>query len=942
MKRTFISLLLCCVMVVGLLPAGAWAAEEAPALVPQHTYTGAGMTFEKISHVNTPLEQPDGVVDYAGGGSIAVHDPNAPGELLGDRGQSYSYAAEAYGDWVYIGTMYGGLGAAAIISNSIMGAGMDREAALAVVNAMYNGRLYISEPDGQNSGGIFFKFNVKTGETVILLSKDTNGIIPTFRSSFERDGKLYFVGMIQDVAVMEGQSPVNPMMAYAGIDMLNEAIMMQNGFPVIYEVTPAEEAEGDVLQCIYDATGDRDLDVYRTMVSKNMFTSTRAIGSFRDTLIAGCMDGDGPFLAASTDPSAGQATFRRILDMDTVLQGTDTTVREYVAYMRNDASGGGGIYQVVEFGGRLYVAVVTGHASTHSEVTGTKRSFGILRGELKDENGDCTDMDNWIWSVLVGDLADGAKYTFGISPDRIATNACTLQIYKGKLYIGDYNDVSSALQGFITNKSFLTQATNLEQSLNLYRMDAQENIEMVVGDPCVLFPEGGSSGWGSGYETHMSQYHWQATVRNDKLYLSTMDTTSLLEPLAQFTNGDMANMTPEEWESQLNYINILLELLNPESGEAPNHGNVDALVARAVGKVGEASTMSVKAPVLNPDQMERLKNGLLDGTYEYGSVDPELMWKLLEIGELLSELGEYLDDPASEEFHQKYLELLEALEELKSEIPEGLLPLYEMLLSFATEQNMVCILNSMPYLSTSVAGFDLYELEEHEDGSVTIQTVTNNGFGDMNNHGLRVFAETDDYWVIGTANPFYGTQLWRSANFVEESCPRDDTCPIHGFVDASPNRWYHDGVHYCLERGLMLGVAEDRFAPQGNMTRAMVWTVIARMGGADVSGTTPWYAAARQWAMEAGISDGTMPNDPITREQLITMLWRRMGSPEADAAVLSDFSDSRRISGYAVQAMAWAVEEGVLVGDNGRLKPAANATRAEVATMLQRFCEEIL
>ena len=85
-----------------------------------------------------------------------------------------------------------------------------------------------------------------------------------------------------------------------------------------------------------------------------------------------------------------------------------------------------------------------------------------------------------------------------------------------------------------------------------------------------------------------------------------------------------------------------------------------------------------------------------------------------------------------------------------------------MVASFITRDNIVDILKSLKYLITSEAGFDLYQLEERADGSVEIVTVSDNGFGDPNNHGLRVFAETDDYLVIGTANPFYGTQLWRT------------------------------------------------------------------------------------------------------------------------------------------------------------------------------------
>ncbi len=666
-----VSLLICCVMVLGISPVTAFADEGYTELDPMFTYTGAGITFEKISHANTGLAQPDGVVDYAGDGAIAVHDPNAETDLEGDRGQSYSYAAAAYGDWVYIGTMYGGLGASNILLNSMlsgfMQSGMSQaeaaQTASGIIAAMYDGRLYTGEPDGVNAGGIFFKFNIKTGETVVLLSKDLNGIIPTFRNVFEMDGKLYFVGMVQDVEKMDGQTAVSAQMTYLGRDMLDEAILMQAGFPVIYEVTPSEEIDGDVLNCIYDAT-EGDLDIYRSMVAENMFTSTRAIGSFKDTLIAGCMDENGPYLAASTDPSEGQSTFKRILDMDTALEGTDTKVGEYIAYHRNDGCGGGGIYQVVEFGGKLYMAVVSGRADTYNAETGTTRSFAILRGELKNPWGDVDDAENWTWSVLIGDKEnDGAKYTFGISPDRYASNACTLQIYNGKLYIGEYNDTASGLQN-ILKSNFRTLNTNISQSLNLYRMDVHENIEMVVGDPCELFPEGSLTGIGSGYGAHTNQYHWFTTVRNGKLYLSTMDVSSFLEPLRKLNDSG---------------------LLDPEEPEDPE----------------------------NPEQQP----------------------------------------PVDE--HD-----LEALEEGTE--PDYDLMMCQMLLRFINDDNRADFDIVLDYVLEAEMGFDLYVLEEHKNGDITVDTVTRNGFGDRNNHGLRVFVNTEEYLIAGTANPFYGTQIWRA------------------------------------------------------------------------------------------------------------------------------------------------------------------------------------
>ena len=100
-----------------------------------------------------------------------------------------------------------------------------------------------------------------------------------------------------------------------------------------------------------------------------------------------------------------------------------------------------------------------------------------------------------------------------------------------------------------------------------------------------------------------------------------------------------------------------------------------------------------------------------------------------------------------------------------------------------------------------------------------------------------------------------------------------------------------------------------------------------------------WYEKAMVWAKENGISDGSDPDGSITREQLATMLWRYVGSPAGNGS-LSSFGDSANVSGYAVEALRWAVGEGLISGDDaGLLAPQGSATRAQVATILMRFVE---
>lgn len=772
-----------CATALAGIPATAMA-DDSAGLTPQYTYNSQndnGMTFEKVSHADQGLSQADGVVDYTGDGTIAPYTAGLSTTGNGDRGQSYSYAAASSGDWVYIGTMYGGLGVQAILNRDMTSLGLTSKQATALIQTMYAGNMYLGEPDGKSAGGMLFKFNVKTGKTKILMSKSTGidggkGVIPTFRSAFKMNGKLYFEGMVMDTNNKDlTQQEIQTAMAY------------QNGFPCIYEVDPANN---DKLTKVYDSV---DVDGFRSLVKGNVFTSTRAIGSFGNTLIAGDLkptaDGKGKALLVASKTPSDPNSYKVIADM--------ASFDNLPAIHRQDVNGGGGIYQVQEFNGKLYVVVCTGDTSTLNEETGTMRSFAIYVGENK---GDSTNKADWTWRPLVGDTAKGAKYYYGLDKSRVSAGACTLQVYGDHLYIGDYNDVSSALQGFVTKSNFVTQATNLEQSVNLYRMDKNENVEMLVGDKNDTFPKGGSTGLGSGYDNHMNQYTWQTTVHEGKMYLSTMNTTTLLEPIAQFTNGDILNMSEKDWNNTVHYLRVFLRLLwgmgptDPASAIAtqsndqnakvttqtmPSTDNPEALVDWARIQAGkdasaaqpqttDAKSVSSAKPIsLTAAQTKELVDGIKDGSIVPGSLaasgSSDEASQLFDINNELDNLGSQLSDKGSADFANNYGEVTDAFFSIADIIPDKFKGLYEMLVKLTSKANLKAYAKSLPYLSKSKRGFNLFEITDRSatNEGVTVGTVTDEGFGDPFNHGLRIFCDTDDYMVVGTANPFYGTQLWR-------------------------------------------------------------------------------------------------------------------------------------------------------------------------------------
>ena len=172
---------------------------------------------------------------------------------------------------------------------------------------------------------------------------------------------------------------------------------------------------------------------------------------------------------------------------------------------------------------------------------------------------------------------------------------------------------------------------------------------------------------------------------------------------------------------------------------------------------------------------------------------------------------------------------------------------------------------------------------------------------------------------------------------------KPDTGKDLPFTDVSANNWFYDGVKYAYENGLMNGTSSTAFSPNANTTRGMIVTILARVEGVNTN-CTPWYAAGQKWAMDNGISDGTNMPGVITREQLATILYRyakQKGYDVSKSTALTGFSDADKVSGYASEAMQWAVAEGLLQGSNGKLNPQGSATRAQVATILMRFMEKI-
>ena len=192
------------------------------------------------------------------------------------------------------------------------------------------------------------------------------------------------------------------------------------------------------------------------------------------------------------------------------------------------------------------------------------------------------------------------------------------------------------------------------------------------------------------------------------------------------------------------------------------------------------------------------------------------------------------------------------------------------------------------------------------------------------------------------------------------ACLKEGACPIWPFTDAVPSAWYHDGVHYCIENGLMQGVSTAKFLPDGSTTRAQLVTILWRLEGSPEATNTAsfgdvadgaWYAKAVRWAAGSGVvrgydSEHFGPDDAVTREQMVTILYRYAQYKGYDVSVGEDtnilsFADAMTVSEYAIPAMQWACGSSMVNGiaqDGGMLlAPKDTTTRAQVATLMMRF-----
>lgn len=213
------------------------------------------------------------------------------------------------------------------------------------------------------------------------------------------------------------------------------------------------------------------------------------------------------------------------------------------------------------------------------------------------------------------------------------------------------------------------------------------------------------------------------------------------------------------------------------------------------------------------------------------------------------------------------------------------------------------------------------------------------------------------YSVVGAVGRTVSDPVFiKGSAALVDGCNNGDYCPLRDFVDVSVNAWYHNGVHFAIENGLMVGTGKGRFEPNVPVTRGMMVTILYRMENTpavknvQVYEDVPldqWYSKAVEWADSVNVVNGYGdskfgPNDPVTREQMTAILYRYAQYKGVDVSVgentnILSYHDAFDISSYAIPAMQWACGVGLLKGADGYLMPRGNTTRAQLATTLQRY-----
>lgn len=718
-------ILVCCFLLCGMQVSAYDGVERDDdgniSYVPfeQGVHSDGGYTVEKVSHPTLGSGEIDGI--------LTGQDQ--------DRGNSYCWSAAAYGDYVYIGTCYNSTyyiyhnNVATAIkkmqSNGVIDASVDADK---LANDIVNVAFGVDKFDNTKMNDwapVIIAVNIHTGESQLIFKErdvwnehpeifpgysplmPVKNYLSGYRMAFEYKDKLYFAGMGSPTATLVEVDPETNKtnIVYYNINYTRGVSCGVHGL-LVYD--------DEILMCLatdnYDGNGT-----------------------------------PGGIIVASSNPGAGLSEWRVIADQDD-FDGLP-------AVMQTDGLNGGGVWDIIEYNGSLYVTVVTDKAIDGKI---NKQGFAMYRGEKRADG-------SFDWTQVIGDHGTSG-YGFGLGIDY--SMSCNLWVYNNHLYLGTYNDPMLDLAEVPATGNFELLYHDLDHSIYLYRMDENENFEQIGGkadNP--YFPEGPIGNLGAGLGNNSNQYVWRYGVYNDELYIGTYDTSTLTYMFTQITDGQVANMDYEDISGRADSLKqAVLEVLQEEENPYLDWILEQTIFSDYMSGLyqklcGFATEMSAdKNPVPDYEAM------LVD--YEKFK---ETVYKFLD-GQLSSEdfLATYQDVTGVVTYADPETAPASFVDDLKDYIKQNVDRVFEAIDKAVYDKlihNFVYYFGVNYYAQQCENGFDLLV---SNDG-VNFDAITRDGLGDYSNHGLRVICPTDKGLFLGTANPYYGAQLWRLTDGTENA-----------------------------------------------------------------------------------------------------------------------------------------------------------------------------
>lgn len=654
-----------------------------------HSQNDGAYTFEKVSHPDRGAGEVDGLLDEAD-----------------SRSQSYSWSAIECGDYIYVGTCYNstyGIYWRNVYQMMISAGKTPAEAsqiARDFVQFVFNDKF----DETLRPRGIVVKFNKTTGEfSAVYDSKMSSdpAISATscsgYRMAFEFHDKLYFVSLAHPTMFLLEITP----------DLENGTETCEIAFQ---RSLSAEDSKKQI------ASGVHGLIVYDDEILMCLADESSEYSSLTQE------HPEGGLIVASSDAR----TWRIIADED------DLGPSAYHSY---DGLMGGGIWDIIEYNGAIYVTVVKDLTNPETGAV-NKLGFALYRG-IKNGDGSFT------WTQLAGKDQEGNETGlpngFGCS----YAMACNMWVYDGYLYMGTYNDPMLDLAEVPAHANFEPLYWDLYYSINLYRMDSNGKIELIAGRPNETFPEVVGN-MGPGLGDNSNQYVWRMVNHGDNLWIATYDTSTLTSVFTQLTDGQLVGMTPEEYQNRLTQLKRLMSSLG----------------------VLQEQYEVIFDKIFGSDGMRKLFDGI----------------------QRLIDAGTGKNDPVP-----PYLEMVSEYEAFKDKIVNAdvsflMRPIYEKLLEVMEQtvfQPMEQIIEELKgpvfyfgtnyYIKNSTKGFDLLVTED----GVNFEVVTNDGFCDEDNHGVRTLTSADEgaTLFVGTANPYFGAQMWKLVGGTPAPNPNPEELP---------------------------------------------------------------------------------------------------------------------------------------------------------------------